>query len=657
MAYLALYRKWRPKTFTDVVGQKHISETLMRAIRENKVAHAYLFSGPRGTGKTSLAKIFARAMNCENGPTDTPCNKCKACAHILAGDSMDVIEIDAASNRGIDEIRSLRESAQFLPIEGRKKIFIIDEAHMLTTEAWNALLKTVEEPPAHVMFIFATTEVEKIPVTIVSRCQRYAFRRITAEDITTHLLHVAKESHIHMEEQAARLMAVRADGGLRDALSMLDQCSGMSDGTITSEAVEDMLGLLSKDTVINLFGKIREGDGSAVLLAIKDGLMKGQEAIQLVDVLAEHARALMLYKVLPTAEELSVYETLGDALQSQAKAITAVELEGTMADLQRIQQDAKRVDNPRIVVEMGLLGMCAQALEKGASLEPRVAALERRQQGEDSALRTRIAQLENGQRSMAPPVVAEVASSPERKSDVRERPALQVPDIPPPKATVPDIFKKRKAKGTSPMQKASFVQGEVIIGQAIESPNTYREIQGKAINAMGRHNNTMCETFCKKGQLIYVDESRAVLAFESPMHVKVLSTPQPLEIVKDSFSVALGRHIVVEPILFTSPEAKAYIEAAGGNTKGASSGTNEEKKVEKATERKAPVVEEFPGIEEIPAPEEFHVEGVPPGAKRWTPETMTDEEREHPLLATALEGLAETHDIYVTDDVDDMEEN
>lgn len=247
MAYIALYRKWRPKTFEDVVGQRQITETLQKAIDTDKVAHAYLFSGPRGTGKTSTAKIFARAMNCVHGPTSHPCNTCDVCRHILAGESLDVVEIDAASNRSIEDIRNLRETIKFMPAEGRKKIYIIDEVHMLTTEAFNALLKTLEEPPAHVIFILATTEPEKIPMTILSRCQRYEFRRITSHDIAERILYIADQEHIDITRGAAHILSVQADGGMRDALSLLDQCVSNADGTIDETLVRNLLGLVGRD--------------------------------------------------------------------------------------------------------------------------------------------------------------------------------------------------------------------------------------------------------------------------------------------------------------------------------------------------------------------------------------------------------------------------
>ena len=294
MAYIALYRKWRPKNFEDVVGQSHITETLQKAIDTDKVAHAYLFSGPRGTGKTSTAKIFARAMNCVHGPTSHPCNECEVCRHIMSGESLDVVEIDAASNRSIEDIRTLRETIKFMPAEGHKKIYIIDEVHMLTTEAFNALLKTLEEPPAHVIFILATTEPERIPMTILSRCQRYEFRRITSEDIAKRLLYVAGQEQIDLTKGAAHILAVQADGGMRDALSMLDQCVSNTSGTIDEGVVRDLLGLIGKDWLFSLAQAIFDGQGDVIIKAVDDVIHMGKEPRVILMELRAHLRAVML---------------------------------------------------------------------------------------------------------------------------------------------------------------------------------------------------------------------------------------------------------------------------------------------------------------------------------------------------------------------------
>ncbi|MEM5794931.1 MAG: DNA polymerase III subunit gamma/tau, partial [Bacillota bacterium] len=254
MAYIALYRQWRPQDFEQLVGQEHISTTLKNAITSNRIAHAYLFSGPRGTGKTSTAKIMAKALNCLQGPTIHPCNACDRCKRIIDGSSMDVLEIDAASNRGIDEIRELREKVKFTPVDGRYKVYIIDEVHMLTTEAFNALLKTLEEPPAHAIFILATTEPHKIPATILSRCQRYDFRRIDSEAISGRLLKVLQEMSIEAEPEALGVIARFAEGGLRDALSILDQCIAFSGDRITVEDVRSMLGLAGDEWLEHMRG-------------------------------------------------------------------------------------------------------------------------------------------------------------------------------------------------------------------------------------------------------------------------------------------------------------------------------------------------------------------------------------------------------------------
>ena len=355
MAYIALYRKWRPKSFEDVVGQSHITETLQKAIDTDKVAHAYLFSGPRGTGKTSTAKIFARAMNCVHGPTSHPCNECEICRHILSGESMDVVEIDAASNRSIEDIRTLRETIKFMPAEGHKKIYIIDEVHMLTTEAFNALLKTLEEPPSHVIFILATTEPERIPMTILSRCQRYEFRRITSTDIAARLMYVAEQEHIGLTKGAAHILAVQADGGMRDALSMLDQCAGNADGQIDEGLVRDLLGLIGRDWLFSLSDAVFQGRGSVVIKAVDDVIRMGKEPQIILTELVEHLRAIMLYQADPHTDTLAAYADSLPQLATQAESVAAEQVFAVLNVLQQVMLTAKNSPVPRVAVEMGLL--------------------------------------------------------------------------------------------------------------------------------------------------------------------------------------------------------------------------------------------------------------------------------------------------------------
>jgi DNA polymerase-3 subunit gamma/tau len=297
MSYIVLARKYRPKNFAEVIGQSHITEILQKAVSTGRIAHAYLLSGPRGIGKTSCARILAKSLNCQKGPTLTPCEQCAACREIGQGNSFDVLEIDGASNRGIDEIRTLRENVKFAPSFGKYKIYIVDEVHMLTTEAFNALLKTLEEPPEHVLFIFATTDPNKVPLTIISRCQRYDFKRIALSTIIDSLNDICQKEGISIDHEAIAAIGKAAQGSFRDALSILDQISALSDRGIKGEDVYTMLGLVEMDLLFRLTDALSNKDCSAAFDLLDQIIEKGKDIKQLNRDLVEHFRNLMIMKI------------------------------------------------------------------------------------------------------------------------------------------------------------------------------------------------------------------------------------------------------------------------------------------------------------------------------------------------------------------------
>lgn len=354
MKYQSLYRKWRPQVFEDIVGQKHITQTLVNAISLNRIAHAYVFSGPRGVGKTTTARILAKSLNCEKGPTTHPCNKCEKCIRITEGFSMDVIEIDGASNRGIDDIRDLRNQVKFAPAEGKYKVYIIDEVHMLTTEAFNALLKTLEEPPSHVIFIFATTAPHKIPNTILSRCQWFNFRRIPLREIITKLKMISKDEELNIDDKALNIIARNSTGSMRDAESTLDQVIAYCGKDISLQSVRDILGIIKEDIFYDFIEIIIKNDMAKGIEIINQISDSGGDPSQFVKNLMEYVHNLSLVKFC-TQEALDfkgIFTEDRERVLKQSSLIEVEKLFTIVNHLAEVEKKMRYTHHPWILLEM-----------------------------------------------------------------------------------------------------------------------------------------------------------------------------------------------------------------------------------------------------------------------------------------------------------------
>lgn len=540
MAYIALYRRWRPQDFDSLVGQEHIRVTLENTIRSDKIAHAYLFAGPRGTGKTSTAKIFAKALNCVQGPTLHPCNTCSSCVGITDGSSMDVVEVDAASNRGIDEIRDLRETVKFAPVEGKYKVYIIDEVHMLTTEAFNALLKTLEEPPSHVVFILATTEPHKIPATIHSRCQRYDFRRITQGDLLVRLQEVAAAGGMNVEEDALRLIAAQADGGMRDALSLLDQCASMAaDGHVSEALVRNLLGLVGHEWVWSMTERLGKKDAAALLEGLEEMLSMGREAKQMAVEWAGYLRDVMLYQAAPGMEKWQDCSgSMREKLAEHAKQLSQSAIMQAVRRLGEAIQEARWAVDARIPLEMALLALCRGEAENGDwdGLTQRVQALETAlaQGGAASPLRT-----------------APEPSAPVRRFEAQPEPVRR--------SAAPAVYKVTRVTPPAATPSAAVVSAAKPTVAAAASPvsgDLWQQFL-KRLMSSGKRSVYACVS---QGQLVKAEAGVVMLQFTAAFPCERTAKDDYREIVENLFAELCGHPVQLQCVQGVAGAAPAAVK-------------------------------------------------------------------------------------------------
>ncbi len=500
--YQALYRKYRPQTFDDVVGQQAVTQTLKNQLQTGKLSHAYLFTGSRGTGKTSSAKILAKAVNCENPQNGNPCNCCAACQAIDAGSCMDVLEIDAASNNGVDNVRDLRDDAVYTPSQVKMRVYIIDEVHMLSISAFNALLKIIEEPPEHLLFILATTELHKVPSTILSRCQRFSFRRISQEDIAARLQYVAYQENIELEDGAARVLARLADGGMRDGLSLLDQCASATTGDLTAERVYACLGIAGIQECGKLMEHISNHDSAGALALFNRFYSEGKDMAALMDELACLTRDLMILKTAPK-EGISMLS--GVASDQEVKMLTerfsTGELVRMMGLIQQTVNGFTRSASRRMDAELCIVNLCQPELSLDAE-----------------AINARLTRMEETIRTGQITVAAAKKTEPVESEDEEEYPPF------PDDADAPPVIQEQPVVAEAPVGFWTDVVSQV-----------RRELKPPVLGFFSTAPNAPIQGVLKSDKLMLLCDSQFI--------VDMVNKPDVLEIVSRKASAVLGRPV------------------------------------------------------------------------------------------------------------------
>jgi DNA polymerase-3 subunit gamma/tau len=512
MAVQALYRKWRPRTFDQVVGQEHVVRTLRNALASGRIHHAYLFAGPRGTGKTTTARLLAKAVNCLAPENERPCNECTICQAVNEGRLLDLIEIDAASNTGVDDVRELRERVGFRPNEGRYKVYVIDEVHMLSTSAFNALLKTLEEPPPHAIFVLATTESHKIPPTVISRCQRFNFRRIPVSEVVARLEWMTEQEQIPVEQEALTIIARQATGSMRDAESLLDQLASYSEGGITVEEVRAALGTGTSEAIIQVADALVKGDVAQGLDVINVAVDEGADPRQFARQMVEHLRTLLLIRLRSGAVQTFVSEDLRPRLEAQADAFSPRDLARAVRLFNQAAVEAKGGWQPQLPLELALIE---------ATLAPEI----------DGAV--------SGPRN---PSVATSA-----------RPPSPVHRSPPPSPSSPastTLSRPAAVSSARPVREPESVYHSVPGGGAAESftPEILRERWEEFLNAL-RPRNLSLEALMRSCRPLAVDGDIVVLGFDYDFHRGKVEEERNRSDVEDVLSNLMGRRYRVRCVL------------------------------------------------------------------------------------------------------------